>query len=145
MGGDASLGTNGALYAFSDHPEWTPNFNARVAEFGLETQVEMCRQSDGNMYHLTGLCDTRPYDGGLILREDYLEAKGFDAPETFDDLYRILKAYKDYTVTERVLFDLFHKRKDQECFERICRLFGRKYDLVAYLYYVADPDKYLPL
>lgn len=95
MGGDVSLGISGALYAFSDHPEWTPNFNARVAEFGLETQVEMCRQGDGRMYHLTGMSDTRTYDGGLILRQDYLEAKGFDAPETFDDLYRILKAYKE--------------------------------------------------
>jgi len=55
------------------------------------------------------------------------------------------KVKENYTVSERVLFDLFHERKDKECFERICRLFGRKYDLVAYLYYVADPDKYLPL
>ena len=55
------------------------------------------------------------------------------------------KVKEDYTVSERMLFDLFHERKDQECFERICRLFGRKYDLVAYLYYIADPDKYLPL
>ena len=37
------------------------------------------------------------YDGGLILREDYLESKGLEAPKTFDDLYEILKAYKaDY-------------------------------------------------
>ena len=33
-------------------------------------------------------------DGGLIMRQDYLEEKGFDAPKTFDDLYEILKAYK---------------------------------------------------
>ncbi len=47
--------------------------------------------------------------------------------------------------SERLLYDLYHERKDQECFERICRLFGRKYDLLAYLYYILDPQMYLPL
>lgn len=96
-GGNASLALNGAAYAVSSNPDWTPNFNARVAEFGLETAVEMLKLSDGNLYFLPHLFDTPFYDGGLILRQDYLEAKGFDAPKTFDDLYEILKAYKaDY-------------------------------------------------
>ncbi len=94
-GGIASLALNGALYAVSDHPDWTPNFNARVAEFGLEEELEACRMVDGSLYYLPSMYDTPIYDGGLILRQDYLEAKGMGAPRTFDDLYAILKAYKE--------------------------------------------------
>lgn len=48
-------------------------------------------------YYMPSLTDKPFYDGGLILREDYLESKGLEAPKTFDDLYEILKAYKaDY-------------------------------------------------
>ena len=52
---------------------------------------------DGKRYYMPSLTDKPFYDGGLILREDYLESKGLEAPKTFDDLYEILKAYKaDY-------------------------------------------------
>ena len=46
---------------------------------------------------------------------------------------------------ERLLYDLYHDHKEQECFDRICDMFGRKYDLVAYLYFILDPKRYLPL
>lgn len=96
-GQNASLALNGAAVAISDYPDWTPNFNARVAEFGLENDVEQLKLGDGKRYYMPQLFDKPFYDGGLILREDYLEAKGFAAPKTFDDLYEILKAYKaDY-------------------------------------------------
>ncbi len=94
-GGIASLALNGAIYAISDNPDWTPNFNARVAEFGLEEELETCRMSDGRLYYMPAMYDIPVYDGGLILRQDYLEAKGFEAPGNFDDLYTILKAYKE--------------------------------------------------
>ncbi len=94
-GGNASLALNGAAFAVSSQPDWTPNFNARVEEFGLETEVNMRKLGDGNLYYLPALYDIPFYDGGLILREDYLQKKGFDAPKTYDDLYAILKAYKE--------------------------------------------------
>lgn len=46
---------------------------------------------------------------------------------------------------ERILFDLYCNRKDRECFDRLCDVFGRKYDLLAYLYFILDPNSYLPL
>ncbi len=112
-GANASFALNGAMVAISDYSEWTPEFNARVAEFGLEANVNQLRLGDGKLYYLPSLYDVPFYDGGLILREDYLIAKGFEAPKTFDDLYEILKAYKaDYPdsyplttiVAPRVLF-----------------------------------------
>lgn len=55
------------------------------------------------------------------------------------------KVREDPVATERVLFDLYHNHKEKDSFETICKLFGRKYDLVAYLYFIIDPKKYLPI
>lgn len=93
-GAYASMALNGAIVPISDYADWTPNFNARVAEMGLEQDVALRKMSDGKLYFLPGLFDKPFYDGGLILREDFLKAKGLEAPKTFDDLYNILKAYK---------------------------------------------------
>ena len=55
------------------------------------------------------------------------------------------KVRENLAVSERLLFDFYHDHKEQECFDRICKLIGRKYDLVAYLYFILDPERYLPL
>lgn len=52
---------------------------------------------------------------------------------------------ENYALSEQILYDLYHEHKEQECFEKLCGLFGRKYDLLAYLYFVLDPGRYLPL
>ena len=49
------------------------------------------------------------------------------------------------SAAEQLLFDFYHEHQEQECFDRICRMFGKKYDLVAYLYFIYDPNRYLPL
>jgi putative aldouronate transport system substrate-binding protein len=96
-GDNASLALNGAIVPISDYPEWTPNFNARVEEFGLQADVDALKLGDGKRYYLPALFDIPFYDGGLILRDDYLTKKGLSVPKTYDDLYAVLKAYKaDY-------------------------------------------------
>lgn len=94
-GENISLAMNGAIVPISDYSEWTPNFNARVEQFGIQEDVAMLGLADGKTYSLPALFDKPFYDGGLIMREDFLEAKGFEVPETYDDLYEILKAYKE--------------------------------------------------
>lgn len=89
-----TLALNGAVVPISDYPEYTPNFNAMVESFGLEENVDSLNLLDGKRYYMPQLFDQPFYDGGLIMRQDYLDEKGFDAPETFDDLYEILLAYK---------------------------------------------------
>ena len=91
----ASQCLNGAVVAISDYPEWTPNFNAMMEKLGLTDEVNGLALMDGKRYYMPALREAAQYDGGLILRADYLAAKGFDAPKTFDDLYQILKAYKE--------------------------------------------------
>lgn len=91
----ASQCLNGSVVPISDYPEWTPNFNAMMEKLGLTDAVNGLALMDGKRYYMPALRESAQYDGGLILRADYLEAKGFDAPKTFDDLYEILKAYKE--------------------------------------------------
>ena len=96
-GGKISLCMNGGVVPISEYSEWTPNFNATAEKMGLTDQVNALKLADGKRYILPSLHESLEYSGGLILRADYLEAKGFKAPKTFDDLYEILKAYKaDY-------------------------------------------------
>jgi len=94
-GENASLALNGAIVPISDYPEWTPNFNALVKKFDMEGDIDAIRLKDGKYYYLPSLFDVPFYDGGLILREDFLEKHGFEDPKTYDDLYAILKAYKE--------------------------------------------------
>ncbi len=96
-GENGSLALNGALVPISDYADWTPNWNAMVEKFGLQDNVEALKLGDGKRYYMPALFDVPFYDGGLILRQDYLEQKGLATPTTYDELYEILKAYKaDY-------------------------------------------------
>lgn len=93
-GENAALALNGAIVPISDYPQWTPNFNARVKEFGLEEDIDLLKLKDGKRYYMPALFDVPFYDGGLILREDLLAAYNLPVPKTFDDLYVILKEFK---------------------------------------------------
>jgi putative aldouronate transport system substrate-binding protein len=93
-GENASLALNGAIVPISDYADWTPNFNARVKEFGLENTVKALSLSDGKRYNLPSLFDVPFYDGGIIIREDLLKKYGLATPKTFDDLYNVLTVFK---------------------------------------------------
>lgn len=94
MAENASLALNGAVVPISDYKDWTPHFNAKVEEFGLQEIVDDLALMDGKRYYLPSLFDQPFYDGGLIMRQDYLDQKGMQPPKNFDELYTILKAYK---------------------------------------------------
>ena len=91
---NAALALNGAIVPISDYAAWTPNHNALVQKFGLKADVDLRNLKDGKRYFMPALFDVPFYDGGLILREDLLTKYGLKAPKTFDDLYAILKTFK---------------------------------------------------
>jgi putative aldouronate transport system substrate-binding protein len=95
-GENAALSLNGAIVPISDYEAWTPNFNARVKEFGLEDDVDALKLKDGKRYYLPALFDVPFYDGGLILREDLLKKYNLAPPKTFEDLYQVLKVFKQH-------------------------------------------------
>jgi putative aldouronate transport system substrate-binding protein len=93
-GENGSLALNGAIVPISDYAAWTPEWNARVQEFGMQTDVDRLKLKDGKRYFMPSLTDKPFYDGGLLLREDVIAKYGMGAPKTYDDLYQLLKAYK---------------------------------------------------
>lgn len=94
-GENANLALNGALVPISDYSQWTPNFNKMVEKFGIQEEVNQLKLKDGKRYYMPSLTDVPFYDGGLILREDLLDKYGLEAPTTFDDLYHVLKVFKE--------------------------------------------------
>lgn len=94
-GENASLAMNKALVPISDHADWTPNFNQTAKDFGLEEELAKEVLKDGKRYYMPTLYDQSFYDGGLILREDYLKSKGKEAPKTYEELYELAKLYKE--------------------------------------------------
>ncbi len=108
-----AISLNGGLVPISDYADWTPNFNNLVKEWNLQEAVDGLSLKDGKRYFMPSLYDTSFYDGGLIIREDLLQKYGLEAPKTYDDLYNVLKKFKEedptsYPLTilaaERVLY-----------------------------------------
>ena len=93
-GENASLALNGALVPISDYSDWTPNFNARVEEMGLQDDVNQLNLQDGKRYYMPSLTDKSFYDAVSSCVRITLRRRLRSAPKTFDDLYEILKAYK---------------------------------------------------
>ena len=46
---------------------------------------------------------------------------------------------------EGILFNLYHKTDSEGSFNELLGIFGKKYALLAYLYFVKDSSKYLPI
>jgi putative aldouronate transport system substrate-binding protein len=92
-GENGSLALNGAIVPISDYAQWTPEWNARVAEYGMKAEIDRLRLQDGKLYYLPSLTDKPFYDGGLLLRQDVIEKYGIQ-PDTWDNVYNLCKAYK---------------------------------------------------
>ena len=46
---------------------------------------------------------------------------------------------------ETALFDLYHTANDENSFDELTKIFGKNYSLLAYLYFIKDSSKYLPI
>ena len=56
-----------------------------------------------------------------------------------------LNAKARRTDAERVLFDIYHGSDDKRAFEAACNVFGAKYDLIAFLFFIKDSERFLPV
>ena len=50
-----------------------------------------------------------------------------------------------FQLLERVLFDLYRSNNDQQAFKNLVTTVGKKYSLIAYLFFLRDSSKYLPI
>ncbi|NUR58716.1 MAG: extracellular solute-binding protein [Catenulispora sp.] len=84
----------GAILPVSDYLELMPNFQAKVAKWNLNGDLDQYRQSDGKFYVLPGLHEDVWKDYSLAIRTDILKQLNLDVPQTWDDLTTVLRAMK---------------------------------------------------
>ena len=95
-----------------------------------------------------GSCLVQRQPGHEILNSESWEASEIGSGSIGDRVYKAVQKHVNligrFQVTsfdssvkengskaEQLLFDFYHEHKEQECFDRICKMFGKKYDLAA--------------
>lgn len=60
-------------------------------------------------------------------------------------LYEALENKTNIAPLEACLYKLYYDSKDAESFDEIINIFGKTYPLIAYLFFIKDRSKYLPI
>ena len=94
----SSLVVGGAFLPLNEYVGTvTPNFDAACAAFPEYEMVKYSTSADGNIYGLpvlsSGIHDQVQHK--LVMNTKWLETLGLEAPKTTDDLYNVLKAFKE--------------------------------------------------
>lgn len=85
---------SGSLLRISDYLDYMPHFKARADEWGLWDEINALRDVDGNLYFLPGMYEKIWHNHGLLIRTDIIEELGLEMPDTWDDMYEVMKAMK---------------------------------------------------
>ncbi len=51
----------------------------------------------------------------------------------------------DYQTLDRIFFNLYRGCDDKRAFNKLTGIFGRRYDIIAFLFFIKDPDTYMPI
>ena len=70
--------------------EYAPNYYNRVIDLGYEEKVK----TDGYWLTINSFYDEYRENQGLLIRKDWLDALGLDIPQTWDEYYEVLLAFK---------------------------------------------------
>ncbi len=85
-----------AIYAIDDYKQYTPILNATMEAYPEGAKI--CRMGDGIMYGYPQIRE-EPSNVGIrdqwMINQQWLTELGLDMPETVDDFYNVLKAFKD--------------------------------------------------
>ncbi|MFD2762805.1 extracellular solute-binding protein [Micromonospora eburnea] len=86
--------SSGAILPVSDYLDLMPNFTDKIEKWSLQPEIDSLRQEDGKFYLLPGLHEKPWQDYTLAVRMDILEQLKIPVPQTWDDVYNMLKAMK---------------------------------------------------
>ncbi|MDN3021472.1 extracellular solute-binding protein [Streptomyces sp. S.PB5] len=92
--GEVAFVSSGAILPVSEYVHLMPNYQDKVKRWKLEPELDSIRQSDGKYYLLPGLHEKPKAGYSLSFRTDTLEKLGLTLPETWDQVYDVLKALK---------------------------------------------------
>lgn len=68
-----------------------------------------------------------------------------DEKRPHHSLYEAKNSHQKTIEVEQCLFSFYHGIEDEKSFDKLIEIFGKKYSLIAYLYFVKDSSKYLPI
>ena len=85
----------GQILPISDYVQHMPNYQARVAAWNLQGDIDTLRQSDGKYYLLPGLHQSVPLDYTMGVRTDLLTKYNIPTPSTLANVEAMLTTFKD--------------------------------------------------
>ncbi|NNN37497.1 extracellular solute-binding protein [Streptomyces sp. S3(2020)] len=92
--GEVAFVSSGAILPVSEYVHLMPNYQDKVKKWQLEPELDSIRQSDGKYYLLPGLHEKVKSGYSLSFRTDVLDRLGLALPETWDEVYDVLKALR---------------------------------------------------
>jgi putative aldouronate transport system substrate-binding protein len=99
----------GAILPVSDYVHLMPNYQATVAKWNLQGDLNTLRQANGKYYLLPGLHQNVWSDYTLAVRTDILTKLGIATPQTWDEVHAMLTAMKKAYPTSYPLSDRFNQ------------------------------------
>lgn len=92
-GGAAGMYSDGLILALNDVKDYAPNyFSYLEANPDVDKQL---KSSEGLYYTFTYIMEDPLANYGCLVRKDWLDDVGLDIPETIDEWYEVLKAFRD--------------------------------------------------
>jgi predicted restriction endonuclease len=68
-----------------------------------------------------------------------------DEKRPHNSLYEAKKSDKKVGIIEKYLFKLYCSNNFKQSFKELIKIFGKKYSLIAYLFFIKDKSQYLPI
>lgn len=94
-GGEDAYVAGGQILPISDYVKHMPNFQAKVAAWNLDGDLDTLRQSDGKYYLLPGLHQNVVSDYTIGVRTDLLSKYNIATPSTLPQVEAMLTTLKD--------------------------------------------------
>ena len=94
-GAEAAFVAGGQILPISDYVQHMPNYQAKVAAWNLDSDLNTIRQADGKYYLLPGLHQSVPSDYTIGVRTDLLDKYGIATPGTLAQVEAMLTTLKD--------------------------------------------------
>jgi putative aldouronate transport system substrate-binding protein len=85
----------GQILPIDEYVQHMPNFQAKVAAWNLNGDLDTLRQSDGHYYLLPGLHQSVVSDYTMGVRTDLLSKYNIPTPSTLDNVEAMLTTFKD--------------------------------------------------
>lgn len=107
-GEETAFVSSGAVLPVSQYLNLMPHFQQKVADWGMEADLDQLRQSDGEFYVLPGLHEEAWQDYTVAVRTDVMEDLGLQTPETWEDFREVLRAVKAENPDQYPMSDRFN-------------------------------------